>query len=90
MKKIFITVVGKDVVGIIYKVTEVLYHNDINIMDISQTTMQDMFTMIMLADISGSKISFDELVDRLMALGKKEGLVIHCQHEDIFNSMHTI
>lgn len=90
MKKVFITVVGKDVTGIIYNVTGVLYNHSVNIMDISQTTMQDMFTMIMLTDIEKCNISFDMLVAELTALGKEEGLVIRCQHEDIFKSMHTI
>ncbi|MGI6031517.1 MAG: ACT domain-containing protein [Eubacteriales bacterium] len=90
MKKAVITVVGKDTTGIIYKVTGVLYQCNVNVLDITQTTMQDMFTMIMLTDITCCNVSFDRLVARLQDLGQENGLSIHCQHEDIFNSMHTI
>lgn len=90
MKKAVITVVGKDTTGIIYKVTGVLYNSNVNVLDITQTTMQDMFTMIMLCDITNSNLSFDRLVADLNALGQENNLSIHCQHEDIFNSMHTI
>lgn len=90
MKKAVITVVGKDTTGIIYKVTGVLYHHNVNVLDITQTIMQDMFTMIMLTDITNSNVSFDALCAELTKLGEENALSIHCQHEDIFNSMHTI
>ncbi len=85
-----ITVVGKDKVGIIAEVSRVLAENTVNILDISQTIMQDMFTMIMLTDVSASKIPFVELSDTLAALGDNLGLSIRIQHEDLFNSMHRI
>ena len=90
MKKVVISVVGKDTTGIIHKTTGVLYRHNVNVLDITQTTMQDLFTMMMLTDIGDSRVPFDELVADLDALGEAEGLIIHCQHEDIFNSMHTI
>ena len=85
-----ITVVGKDKVGIIAEVSRVLAENTVNILDISQTIMQDMFTMIMLTDVSASKMPFTELSDTLAALGDTLGLSIRIQHEDLFNSMHII
>ncbi len=85
-----ITVVGKDKRGIIAKISGLLYETNINILDISQTIMQDMFTMVTLVDISASSISFDQLVDKLDEIGNTVGVKIHIQHEDIFNSMHKI
>lgn len=85
-----ITVVGKDKRGIIAKISGLLYETNINILDISQTIMQDMFTMVTLVDISASTISFDQLVDRLNEIGDEVGVKIQIQHEDIFNSMHKI
>ena len=85
-----ITVVGTDKKGIIAKISGLLYETDINILDISQTIMQDMFTMVMLVDISASKILFDQIVDRLNEIGDEIGVKIQIQHEDIFNSMHKI
>ena len=85
-----ITVVGKDQVGIIYKVSGVLADNGVNILEISQTLMQDLFTMIMLVDVSGCKIAFSDLADRLKELGESLCLSIRIQHEDLFNSMHRI
>lgn len=88
--KAVITVIGSDKVGIIARVATLLADNGVNILDISQTTMQDIFTMIMLTDISGNKLKFTELVDALDDLGIQMGLSIRAQHEDIFNSMHRI
>lgn len=88
--KAVITVIGKDRVGIIYSVTQILAKSKINILDISQTIMQDIFTMIMLVDISKNEVSFAEISDKLENLGEELGLSIRIQHEDIFNSMHRI
>mgnify|MGYP004687239981 CR=1 FL=1 len=85
-----ITVVGEDKRGIIAKVSGVLYETDINILDISQTIMQDIFTMVTLVDISHASIPFHQLIDRLNQVGNEIGVKIHVQHEDIFNSMHKI
>lgn len=88
--KAIITVVGHDKVGIIFKVSEILAKNNINILDISQTIMQNMFTMIMLVDVSGASVSFDKISGILDTLGTELGLSIKIQHENIFNSMHRI
>ena len=85
-----ITVVGKDTVGIIAKVSDICAKNDVNILDISQSIVNDFFCMIMVVDISSKSVKFTELVDILTELGKNEGLSIHAMHEDIFNSMHRI
>lgn len=85
-----ITVIGKDRVGIIASVSIILAEYNINIFDISQTIMQDMFTMIMLVDISKMTISFADLSGKLDAKGHELGLSLKIQHEDIFNSMHRI
>ena len=88
--KAIITVVGNDKVGIIARVSNVLAQNNINILDISQTIMQNMFTMIMLVDVSKTEAKFDEIVKILDSLGEELGLSIKIQHENIFNSMHRI
>lgn len=88
--KAIVTVIGKDKSGIIAKVSTKLADNDINIEDISQTIMQGFFTMVMLVDVSSSKLEFTAFVDELKQLGKEIGVDIYVQHEDIFNSMHKI
>ncbi|MCI5970123.1 MAG: ACT domain-containing protein [Clostridia bacterium] len=85
-----ITVVGKDRVGIICGVTTVLSELNVNILDISQTIMNDIFTMIMSVSLKDMPGSFANLSDRLAKEGEKLGVVINIQHEDIFNSMHRI
>lgn len=85
-----ITVIGKDKVGIIAGVSTVLADNNVNILDITQTTLQDVFTMIMLVDISAAAVSFSELSEKLENKGREIGLSVRIQHEDIFNSMHSI
>ena len=90
MKKSIITVVGKDTVGIIAKVCTYLAEQDINILDISQTIVQDYFNMMMIVDMSGTKKPFQEVIGDLNALGEQIGVVIKCQLEDIFNQMHRI
>lgn len=88
--KAVITVLGKDRVGIIAKVSNLLADSGANILDITQTIMQDVFTMVMMIEISDINIKFTELADKLAALGDDMGLEIRCRHEDIFNSMHKI
>ena len=85
-----VTVLGSDKIGIIAKVTAVLAEYNVNILDISQTIMQNIFTMIMLVDISKSNIPFSQLVDVLDETGKELGVDIKTRHEDIFNSMQEI
>jgi len=88
--KAVVTVLGKDRVGIIAAISRILADSNVNILDISQTTMQDVFTMTMLTDTTDSNIAFSELSDRLEAEGTRLGLYVKIQHEDIFNSMHRI
>lgn len=90
MKKAVITVIGKDKVGIIHNVSGVLADNGVNILDISQTIMGDIFTMVMMVDVSGSKDSFDILSDNLDKKGEELGVKITTCLEDIFNAMHRI
>ena len=90
MKKTIITVVGRDAVGIIARVCTYLAENRVNILDISQTIVQGYFNMMMVADTSGSDKDHATLARELMDLGEEIGVVIHCQHEDIFNKMHRI
>lgn len=85
-----ITVVGKDKVGIIHGVSGILKENNINILNISQTIMNDYFTMIMLTDISKSKNEIYTLKKIFKEFSFKNSLDISIQHEDIFNSMHRI
>lgn len=88
MKKAVITVIGKDTTGIIAKVSNLLYENEINILDISQTIMQDLFTMIMLCDIKDVQVG--DLQEKLDVIAEEMKLSIRVQNEEIFNSMHRI
>lgn len=85
-----ITVIGKDKVGIIAGVSAILADCNVNILDITQTIMQDVFTMITLVDISNCNIPFNDLSERLEKKGADLKMKIQIQHEDIFNSMHRI
>ena len=85
-----VTVVAKDAVGIIAYVGALLAEKNVNIMDISQTLMQEYFTMIMLVDASGSNTDFDELREFLRKKGEERNLVVRIQREDIFNAMHRV
>ena len=85
-----ITVVGKDMVGILAKVSGICAENNVNIIEVTQSIMQELFRMIMMADTSGSSVPFTELAEQLEQLGKDNGLVIHAMREDLFNSMHRI
>lgn len=88
-KRAVLSVVGKDQVGIIAKVTTVLAENEINVLDISQTILQDFFTMMMLIEI-GDKETLDDLEKSLDNVRKEMGLKIDMQREELFQSMHRI
>lgn len=90
MKKTIITVIGKDTVGIIAKVCTYLAENGVNILDISQTIVQDYFNMMMIVDTSTAEKSFETMSDELDNIGETIGVKIKMQHEDIFNTMHRI
>lgn len=85
-----VSVIGKDKKGIIAAVTQELCKMDINIEDISQTIMQEYFTMIMMVNIGDSNASFKLISETLGSLGEKLNVEIRIQHEDIFESMHKI
>lgn len=85
-----VSVIGKDAVGIIAMVSDILKKHGVNIMDITQSVLQEMFVMVMLADISGCNVDFTVLQKELEESGDSMGLKIHVMHEDIFNSMHRI
>ena len=88
--KAVITVVGEDKKGIIAKVSTYFAENKVNILDISQTIMQDMFCMIMLVEFSQDDKKMDALTQELSELGSDMGLSIHMQREELFDSMHRI
>ncbi len=90
MKKTIITVVGKDAVGIIAKVCTYLSANNVNILDISQTIVDGFFNMMMVTDATAATKEFGMIQKELKELGEDIGVVIRCQHEDIFNKMHRI
>ena len=86
-----ITVAGKDRVGIIAEVTQALAHQNVNVLDMTQTILPpDLFTMVMLVDASQCKVPFGDLADQLAALGNQSGLAIQAQREDTFQAMHRI
>ena len=88
--KAIITVVGGDKVGIIAKVSAYLASRSINIVDITQSVLQDMFVMVMLTDISALNCPFKVFSETMQKMGEELNLEIRVMHEDIFNSMHRI
>ena len=88
--KAIVTVIGKDRVRITAAVCALLAQHNINILDISQTVLQDYFTMVMLVDTAACTASIGEMADLLEQAGKEQELSIRIQREDIFNAMHRI
>ena len=88
--KAIITVIGKDQVGIMYAVSGVLNDLGVNIEDVTQTIMQEYFTMLMLVRIDETKTGFGQLRVALVDLGEEKGLSIRIQKEEIFDTMHKI
>jgi len=88
--KAIVTVIGKDQVGIIAATCNALSAQKVNVLDVSQTILQDYFVMIMLADLSTCSISLAELSELLRETGASLGVEIRIQREDIFNAMHRI
>ena len=86
--KAVISVLGKDKVGILASVSAKCAEYNVNILDVSQTVLQDMFTMIMLIDISAISIEFGKFSGIMQEFGGEIGMEIRVMHEDIFNSMH--
>lgn len=90
MKRVVITVVGKDTVGIIAKVCTYLADNRINILDISQTIVQGFFNMMMIVDLTDVPKEFDEISEEMDKIGSGIGVIIKTQREEIFDKMHRI
>lgn len=90
MKKAIVSVVGKDRPGIIAAVSGCLFEQGVNILDITQTILQEYFTMVMLVDLTQSKLPFEELTQKLAELEQGLGMKIRIQHEEIFEAMHRI
>ncbi len=88
--KTVVSVIGKDSVGIIAKVSTICSNHNVNIIDITQSVLQDMFVMVMLTEISDLNCSFADFSDKMKSLGKENNLDIRVMHEDVFNSMHRI
>lgn len=88
--KAVLTVVGKDTVGILAKVANGCAEYNVNVIEVSQSVLSDMFCMIMVCDITHISSEFGDFADKMKALGDSLGMSIHVMHEDIFNSMHSI
>ena len=88
--KAIVTVIGKDQVGIIAAVCTLLAQHNINILDITQTVLQENFTMVMLVDTSACSLPLGDIANLLDAAGRERNLSIRIQREDIFNAMHRI
>lgn len=85
-----ITVVGKDMVGILAKVSTICAENNANVIEVTQSVLQDMFAMVMLVDIGKLNCDLSAMSGKMQQVGEGMGLQIHVMHEDIFNSMHRI
>ena len=88
--KAVITVIGKDAVGILAKVSNICAEHNVNVIEVTQSVLQDVFAMIMMSDISNCNIPLAKFADLLNNLGDELGLKIHVTREDLFNSMHRI
>lgn len=89
-QRVIITVVGQDRVGIIAGVAGALAAHNVNILDISQTILQNFFSMIMVVDVARATVDLQELQVLLKQKGEEIGVQINAQHEDIFKYMHRI
>ena len=85
-----ITVVGKDCVGILAKVSAKCAESNVNVIEVTQSVLEDMFCMIMISDISNLNKPFGDFSDEMQKLGEDMSLSVHVMHETIFNSMHRI
>lgn len=88
--KAVISVIGKDKVGILAAVSDKCAQYGANIIEVTQSVLQEMFCMIMLVDIDKITISLSDFSKELDEMGEKMNVSVHCMHEDIFNSMHRI
>ena len=90
MKRVIVTVVGKDTVGIIARLCTYMAEHNVNILDITQTIVSGFFNMMMIVDLGAATAPFDVIADELEACGEELGVVVKCQREEIFDSMHRI
>ena len=88
--KAVISVIGNDRVGILAKVSAACAECNTNILDVTQSVLQDKFVMVMLVDVSATTVDFKALTEKMQKVGEEIGMVIHVMHEDIFNAMHRI
>ena len=88
--KVVISVFGKDRTGIIAQVSGLLYKENINILDITQTILQGLFTMVMLVDTSGATLTFEALQTKLGSLANELGMEIRAQRSDLFDAMNKV
>lgn len=88
--KTVVSVIGKDTIGIIADVSAICSECNANIVDITQSVLQDMFVMVMLTEIKDINCSFQEYSDKMKKLGEDRNLDIRVMHEDVFNSMHRV
>ena len=88
--KAVLTVVGKDAVGILAKVSTECAKYNVNILDVTQSILQDMFCMIMIGDVDKLNVPFGEFSDAMSKMGDEINMSIRVMHEDLFNSMHRI
>lgn len=85
-----IAVIGKDMVGILANITAKCAEFDINVTQVDQSIMEDLFVMTMMVDITKCTVPFSTMADSMEKIGEDMGLKIYVMHEDIFNSMHRI
>ena len=88
--RFIVTVLGKDTKGIIASISGTLWENDVNILDISQTILQEFFTMVMVVDAADSKLPVGDLRELLEKRGETLGVKVTIQHESVFDYMHRL
>ena len=88
--RVVVSVIGHDQVGILAKVTEVCAKHNANVIDVTQSVLQEFFAMIMLVDVEKTDVSLQTFKDEMDQVAKEKSLSIHVIHEDIFNAMHTV
>jgi ACT domain-containing protein len=90
LSRAIVTIIGSDRVGIIAGIANVIADADVNILDISQSVIREFFTMIMMVELTGASVAFDELRQRLARKGEELGVRVEIQREEIFQAMHRI
>lgn len=89
-ERVVVTVLGADKVGIVAGISRVLAENNVNILDLTSSKIRDLFVMIMLVDISGSRVSLEKLKEMLSNEAAKIGVQVTVQHENLFRYMHRV